>query len=35
VERIAERVLVLRDGAVVFAGAEAEWERADRDEVFA
>jgi ABC-type multidrug transport system ATPase subunit len=35
VERSARRVLVLRGGEVVFAGAEAEWELADRQEVFA
>jgi ABC-type multidrug transport system ATPase subunit len=35
VERLARRVVALRNGAVVFSGAADEWARIDRDEVFA
>ena len=34
-ERLGTRVLALRGGRVVFAGAVAEWERHDRAQVFA
>jgi ABC-2 type transport system ATP-binding protein len=35
VERLARRVVALRNGEVVFSGAADEWARLDRDEVFA